>query len=497
MVIAGCTPVGLGHSYDDSYDNVEPAEVKDAVVTQDATPWLTDIICSQDLFASFCKKPAYVGIVSPEDGTTVNTPFVPVSVQTQGLFIKELETYPIYFRVNGNDIAKSEKCLPSGAIADIPLQIGANEIEAQYPLYADNFLNFAGMTEETITVYYDPSFSYANKGIIYQVTSPEDSKKIGIVMIDPISGKTIGKFFPEVPKLESFSIFDEDCLLISSDSKNLYYIRRGGGALISTDTNKTIATFSIPEKTAPEDCALSPDGKKLYITAHSEPDFEHDDIEALGPELLVVDLESQTVEQSIPLNAPWYMGTAIDVHPLNGNLYIAVEDQVSVIEPETLEQLDAFLISSWSHPGPIKISPDGVWGIAAGSTDDGSDITVFNAEKNGVIGYFHFPAATSVRINGIAFSPASNPAFLGDVFLASYDYSNETITTLTIPFKEAGERVLTVPQDHGFSLFASSLSDSEETICANLVEINPADGIIKRALYGDWAFGRIVYKKPY
>jgi DNA-binding beta-propeller fold protein YncE len=191
------------------------------------------------------------------------------------------------------------------------------------------------------------------------------------------------------------------------------------------------------------------------------------------------------------------MGTAIEVHPLNGNLYVAVEDQVSVIKPDTLEQLNAFLISSWSHPGPIRISPDGVWGIAAGRTDDGSDITIFNAEQNGVIGYYHFPAATSVAIEGIAFSPLGNPVYIGDAFVASYDFSNETVTTLTVPFKEAGVRVLIVPQSSGFGLFASNLSDTEETVCANLVEVNPSDGTVKRALFGDMAFGKIVYKKPY
>ena len=146
------------------------------------------------------------------------------------------------------------------------------------------------------------------------------------------------------------SNFSADDLVITADGRDVYLIGDGGTYVIATGSN-SVTTLPGPPYGAPRDLALSPDGQQLYMAIPSgdETDSPTDYVQAL-------DTASNIAEPQIPLSTE---PSAVAITPDGRRAYVtnAVGNTVHIVDTSTLSLIDTVIVGY--SPLAVAITPDG------------------------------------------------------------------------------------------------------------------------------------------
>ena len=136
-------------------------------------------------------------------------------------------------------------------------------------------------------------------------------------------------------------------LVLDPTGARLYVATIGGGGRIRVvDTTVNAVVDSIPLGANPEDIAIHPDGRTIYVTVSK----------AAGDELLAVDVATHAIEAAVPVG---HDATALAVDPLGRRVYVTEfsSGSIAVMDAATRTLLEPF--GGGSLPSALAVHPAG------------------------------------------------------------------------------------------------------------------------------------------
>jgi YVTN family beta-propeller protein len=267
-------------------------------------------------------------------------------------------------------------------------------------------------------------------------------------------------------------------IAITPDGKKAYVTNYGIGSLVNFDeklntstdvfvidtaTNNVIAT--VPVKGNPVGVAVTPDGKKVYVT---------NCLQTTG--ISVIDTTTNTVTATVPVKGN---PIGVAVTPDGTKVYVANQGTNSVFVIDTSTNNVIAIVPVGSDPNGIAMTPDGTKVYVTNSNNGDSDkgtVSVINTTRNNVI----TKVSVGGQPSGIAVTPDGKKVFVANQFDNNVSVinteTNNVITKINVRNQTVtlGQFIGFIPAqtDHPVTNFSTNISSSNGSNINTNVTVN-------------------------